>query len=75
VAYNTADEQPATEHSYSFPVTYAMMPNVHVLASYVRDDGEIVADFTEITVAVALENQVRFLIFLCRMPFVSPSFH
>ena len=36
-----------------------MMPNVHVLVSYVREDGEIVADFTEITVAVALENQVR----------------
>ena len=36
-----------------------MMPSVHVLASYVRDDGEIVADFTEITVSVNLENRVR----------------
>ena len=48
----------ATEHSYSFLVTDSMMPNVHVLASYVRQDGEIVADFLEITVAVQLQNQV-----------------
>jgi len=35
-----------------------MMPGVQVLVSYVRPDGEIVADYLKLTVSTELEHQV-----------------
>jgi len=35
-----------------------MMPGVQVLVSYIRPDGEIVADYLKLTVSTELENQV-----------------
>jgi len=45
-------------HTCQFPVTYNMMPGVQVLVSYVRPDGEIVADYLKLTVSTELEHQV-----------------
>ncbi|CAK8680732.1 unnamed protein product [Clavelina lepadiformis] len=57
-SYTAPSGVASSSHIYELDVTHEMIPNVQVLASYVRSDGEIVADFTKLTVSVALENQV-----------------
>ena len=44
---------------YYFPVTHQMTPSVKVLASYIREDGEVVADYLSLSVSLSLENQVK----------------
>lgn len=39
-------------------ITHQMSPSATILVSYVRQDGEIVADYITITVDVSLENKV-----------------
>jgi len=51
--------QPSSRsHTCQFSVTHNMMPGVQVLVSYVRPDGEIVADYLKLTVSTELEHQV-----------------
>ena len=47
------------ESEYSFIVTSEMTPNFLVLASYIRDDDEVVADFISMNADLNFENQVR----------------
>nr|NP_001027688.2 alpha-2-macroglobulin homologue precursor [Ciona intestinalis] len=56
--YQTLSGLPENSHFFEFSVEYDMIPGVQVLASYVRNDGEIVADYLKLTVTAELENQV-----------------
>ena len=46
------------QSTYSFLVTSNMTPSLLVIASYVRDDKEIVADSLKLNVILSLQNQV-----------------
>jgi len=50
--------QESNSHEFSFDVDYNMTPNVKIIATYVRSDGEIVADYVSFPVSLRLENQV-----------------
>nr|CAB3229046.1 alpha-2-macroglobulin homolog precursor [Phallusia mammillata] len=54
----TISGPPVSSRDYAFDVTHNMIPGVQLLGSYVRDDGEIVADYIKLTVSTALQNQV-----------------
>ncbi|XP_077965467.1 CD109 antigen-like isoform X4 [Styela clava] len=51
-------ETDSFKFSYMFDVTKDMSPNVYVIVSFIRSDGEIVADSVKITVQATLENKV-----------------
>jgi len=46
------------ESEYSFVVTSEMTPNFLLMASYIREDNEVVADYISMNAALKLENQV-----------------
>ncbi len=47
-----------TTATVSFRVTHEMVPKVKVLGLFAREDGELVADLIELTVACNLKNNV-----------------
>lgn len=60
VLLTTTEKQDSkdTKFSYDLEITHDMQPSAVILVSYVREDGEIVADYITLTVELAFENQV-----------------
>lgn len=46
------------EHRFQFTAIHAMVPTAHLLVSYIRDDGELVADSLDFEVGSLLQNFV-----------------
>ena len=46
------------ESNYAFTVTSEMTPSVQIVASYIGENDEVIADVITINTAVAFENQV-----------------
>ncbi|XP_063245195.1 CD109 antigen-like isoform X2 [Bacillus rossius redtenbacheri] len=55
---NTVQVPGQRSHKFRFLATYAMAPAAHVVVSYLRDDGEVVADALDIQLDGALQNFV-----------------
>ena len=55
-------EEATNSFDYYLDITHEMQPSIIVLASYVRSDGEIVADYSTITVSLKLQNKVIFIV-------------
>ncbi|XP_068084683.1 CD109 antigen isoform X2 [Anabrus simplex] len=48
-----------TTHTFRFLATYAMAPTAHIVVSYVKEDGEVVADALDIQLDGMLQNFVE----------------
>lgn len=53
------------EHRFQFTAIHAMVPTAHLLVSFVRDDGELVADSLDFEVGSLLQNFVCMLFMIC----------
>lgn len=56
---NTFQIDNRKEFRFHFVATHAMVPYSHLLVSYVRDDGELVADSVDVEIGGLLQNFVR----------------
>ena len=55
-------EEATKSFDFYLDITHEMQPSIIVLASYVRSDGEIVADYATVTVSLKLQNKVIFIV-------------
>jgi len=55
---NVSQRIKSKTHQFTFNVENFMTPSVKVIASYIRSDGEIVADYVTFPVSLSLENRV-----------------
>ncbi|KAJ8876853.1 hypothetical protein PR048_021300 [Dryococelus australis] len=53
---NTVQVPNVNSHTFRFLATYAMAPTAHVVVSYLKDDGEVVADALDIQLDGFLQN-------------------
>ena len=54
----TPQEENGTLFEYVLPITHKMQPSIVFLASYIRSDGEIVADYASVAVKLDFKNKV-----------------
>lgn len=59
IAAHTLQVRNEHTHWFHFTATHAMVPTAHLIVSYVRSEGEIVADSLDIEIDGLLQNFVR----------------